>query len=148
MESRESRRLFPGGEPLVGWDLCLMNYPSRRGIRLNLKRVGGREGSSGKLIQTTHCPPSRLSFSSSSFFLPPPSILSTTLRLLLVPPRKAKTRSLATDATRGGRGVPSYFASPSVYRRSKCREARELISNVLLFRQTSNPTRPDKCTLL
>lgn len=111
MESRESRRLFPGGEPLVGWDLCLMNYPSRRGIRLNLKRVGGREGSSGKLIQTTHCPPSRLSFSSSSFFLPPLSVLTTTLRLLLVPPRKAKTRSLATDATRGGRGVPSYFAT-------------------------------------
>lgn len=59
------------------WDLCLMNYPSRRGIRLNLKRVvGGREGSSGKLIQTTHCPPSR-----ASLFLPspPPSVLSTTL---------------------------------------------------------------------
>lgn len=81
MESRESRAAVPGGEPLVGWDLCLMNYPSRRGIRLNLKRVGGREGSSGKLIQTTHCPPSRLSFSSFHLVFPsPPPVLSTTLR--------------------------------------------------------------------
>lgn len=37
-------------------DLCLMNYPSRRGIRLNPKQVDGRRGGRGKLIQTTRCP--------------------------------------------------------------------------------------------
>lgn len=47
-----------------------MNYPSRRGIRLNLKQVGGREGSSGKLIQTTRCPPPTLP-PDFFFFFPP-----------------------------------------------------------------------------
>lgn len=61
LENRESHRWSPEASSVDG-DLCLMNYPSRRGIRLNLKQVGGREGSSGKLIQTTHCPPSSFLF--------------------------------------------------------------------------------------
>lgn len=111
-----------------------MNYPSRRGIRLNLKQVGGREGSSGKLIQTTHCPP--------SLFLP-----SCFLRFFpLNHPQTSPSFLLLLERPRLARHEEEAFQVISP--RSKCREARELISNVLLFRQTSNPTRPDKCTFL
>lgn len=55
-------------------DLCLMNYPSRRGIRLNPKqsRWTRRDGS-GKLIQTTRCP--------RSFPVSPPHTAFLTLLL-------------------------------------------------------------------
>lgn len=54
-------------------DLCLMNYPSRRGIRLNPKQVDGRRGGWGKLIQTTRCPRSFPIFRRFSPFSPLPS---------------------------------------------------------------------------
>ena len=134
------------GESPVGGDLCLMNYPSRRGIRLNLKQVGGREGSSGKLIQTTRCPPPPpTSFSSfrplgflAVFSLCSPS--RTTLLLLRLCLRLRSPWLSGRRDPRKRKGVRSYFAVVS--RRSKCREARELISRVLLFRQTSRPDTP------
>lgn len=107
-------------------DLCLMNYPSRRGIRLNPRQSRWtRQDGWGKLIQTTWLP--RLTHTAFLTLLLPDH-----LRLTVIGERR--------------RCVGSYFTVVS--RRSKCWEVRELISKVPLFRQTSPVFRrhvSDKC---